>query len=488
MAMKSSQEPEPHYQTLESVREINPLRIPEILLRVLELASPGAKATAACVCRSWSSPALDMLWQNLTDVAPFLKIFALLKQIDSSRISSAEALERIKFYGARVQTLRFDASNSSILHERGAAEVYQALCEHTLEQYLPTVPIPSSGLFPNLHTLIWKSRPQQGYKEETLDAVSYFLSPSLKHLYASDFLEPRSELPSRRDLLLALMGARSAPFFRTLNAIDGLRLQSLELRIRKSGELTEDHEVGPFLRQHQDSLQHFHAWDTNLVNLFQNEILGLSRLRSLELVTSNEPQALGFINGLADRTPEMEALRLTIGGSWVAQRWSRLWNALKRLRKLTKLHLTFPEIEELDAGDAKSMREAWPGLSSLYILQQYDGAGGGPRGYSLDFLSAISFHFSTSLTELGLCLGPNLRAVQPISPVRFEKLRLFHVQSYYEPGDQEGLVRYLARILPHEAEFKGDFSDEWDPVVDGLRQTRVLRGKDRDWKDPNGVA
>lgn len=66
---------------LEPVRETDPLLIPEILIRILEFASPGGKATAARVCRLWCDPALNTLWQDLTDVTPFLNLFAVLRNI-----------------------------------------------------------------------------------------------------------------------------------------------------------------------------------------------------------------------------------------------------------------------------------------------------------------------------------------------------------------------------------------------------------------------
>ncbi|KAG8934815.1 hypothetical protein FRC01_000083 [Tulasnella sp. 417] len=468
MAMKSSMEWEPHCG--KSVRETDPLRILEILARVLELASLGGKATAARVCRGWSSPALDMLWQDLTDVAPFLNIFALLKQVESSRMSSAEALERIKCYGSRVRTLRFDASNSSILRERGPAEVYRAICDHDLDQYLPTVPIPSSGLFPNLHTLVWKAQQPRAYEESTLDAVSYFLCPSLKHLYVWGIM---GQLAEQSHGFVWGPNVDCAPFFHTLNAMNGLRLESLELRGREyAEELTQDHEVGLFLRRNQDTLHHFYTWTPEFVRLFQKEIWGLGRLRSLEVVADNELQATELIEGLADGTPDMESLHLTVLPFEQPQKWQGLWNAMKRLRKLTKLHLEVPEIEELDEGDARSMGETWPTLSYLYIVQKYGGWRDPSRGLSLDFLSAISLHFSKSLTELGLCLGPNLRSAQPISPVRFEKLRLLYIQSSSIPEAPEGLVQYLAHILPPEADFKGDLHFEWRRVVHRLERIR----------------
>ncbi|KAG8934816.1 hypothetical protein FRC01_000084 [Tulasnella sp. 417] len=331
------------------------------------------------------------------------------------------------------------------------------------------------GLFPNLHTLVWKAPQRQGYREKTLDAVSYFLSPSLKHLYVSGILGPLAEQHPSELIWIFFQKPKvdCAPFFRTMNAMDGLRLESLELRIRQSVGLRKDHEVGLFLRQHQDSLQHFHTWTPEIVHLFQNEILGLSRLRSIEAVANGELEAIGFIDGLADRIPGLEVLHLTVREFEEAERWRELWSAMKRLRNITKLHLRVHQIEGLDEEDAKSMKKAWPALSSLYIVQEYGGWMGTPQGLSLDFLSAVTLHFSKSLTELGLFLDPNVPSAHPISPVRLEKLQHLYIQSSSGPEDPEGLVRYLARILPHEAEFKGDFSDEWDPVVDGLRQTRA---------------
>ncbi|KIO31353.1 hypothetical protein M407DRAFT_19730 [Tulasnella calospora MUT 4182] len=369
MANKPGPEYEPDSGESKSVRETDPLLIPEILIRILEFASPGGNAAAACVCRRWSDPALEVLWQDLADLGPFLKIFALLKNIES-RMSPAETLERIKSYGARVRTLRFKAPKSSI-HESGTAEVYQALCAGKLDQYLPTVSVPSSGLFPNLRTLEWRSEEPRMDGEDTLEAVSYFLCPSLKHLHVSGIA---GQLGQRDHGFIWGPSVNCAPFFRTLNAMDGFKLESLELRMRDfAEELTQDHEVGLFLRRHQDTLLHFYAWTTEFVRHFQNELCGLSRLRSLEVSVDNELQASAFVEGLAAGAPEMESLHLTVYPYEESHPWQGLWSALKRLGKLTKLHPEVPEIKEMEEGDVMSMREAWPDLSYLYILQKYGG-------------------------------------------------------------------------------------------------------------------
>ncbi|KAG8901513.1 hypothetical protein FRC00_006585 [Tulasnella sp. 408] len=439
---------------LEPVRETDPLRIPEVLIGILEFTSPGGKATAARVCRRWCDPALNTLWQDLTDVVPFLNILALLKNIQNPRMSPAETLERIKSYGARVQTLQCIASNASI-HESGTAEVYQALCRGELQQYLPTVSIPSSGLFPNLRTLEWRAEQTQPHTENTLDAVSYFLCPSLKHLYVSGIVEQVGY--QQQPGFIMGPAINCVPFFRKLNAMEGLRMESLELRMREyADELTQDHEVGLFLRRHRGTLMHFHTWSPEFVRLFQKEIWELTRLQSLEVVTDEELQASRFIEGLADGAPE----------------WQGLWDALKRLRKLTKLHLEVPEIEELEEGDVRSMKEAWPALSYLYILQKLGGWRHRSDGLSQNFLSAVTHHFSQSLTTLGLCFEPNKRSVHPISPVRLEKLQLIYIQSFSTVEDPEGLVRYFTQILPVGAILEGDPGYEWDGVAHRLERAR----------------
>ncbi|KAG8914154.1 hypothetical protein FRC00_000749 [Tulasnella sp. 408] len=343
MTKNSRPDYEPAYRELEPVRKTDPLIIPEILIWVLELASPEEKATAARVCRRWFDPALDALWRDLTDIAPFLKMFSVLKSIENPRMSPTEMLERITSYGARVRTLKCTASNSSIL-DSGTAEVYQALCRGELQQYLPTVPIPSSGLFPNLRTLEWMAEQTQPHVENTLDAVSYFLSPSLKHLHVLGIVEQKDFQVEDWDSFFPGPAIDCAPFFRNLNFIDGLRMESLELQMGGIQRvLTKDDEVEFFLRRHQKSLLHLRTWHSDLASHFQQEMWGLSPLRSLDVVIADKPQAALFI-GLADGASEMEDLRLTILSCGESRKWQELWDALKGLRKLTKLRLEIPAI------------------------------------------------------------------------------------------------------------------------------------------------
>ncbi|KAG8901512.1 hypothetical protein FRC00_006584 [Tulasnella sp. 408] len=463
-------EPERALISPDPSRETNPLLISEILIQVLQFASPEGRALAARVCRRWSKPALEMLWRDLTDLAPVLILFFRMKRVKNS-LSPAEKLERTKSYGALVRTLRFDAS-SSFIPKSGAAEVYRALCAGKLDQYLPTGFLPSSELFPNLYTLEWRADESGTLAESTLRAVSYFLSPSLKRIYVSGiFGRPifQEDGPGWFDTV------DYVSFFRALNAMEGLRLESLDLRM---GEHTE---VGPqadelaiFLRQHRETLVHFSTWTPGFARHLQKELWKLSRLRSLEVVVDHEPHASGFIEGLAKELPEVEVLTVKVDPSTTEpNQWKRLWATLKRLKKLTKLHLELSEIEELGEGDARSMRAAWPDLSCLYILQNFGGWRNPYPGFSRDFLSAVALHFSHSLTALGLRLEPNIRSPLPITPARFEKLQLLHIQSSIAPDNPEDVAQYFAQILPRDAILEGDWHYQWKPVIHLLERERA---------------
>ncbi|KAG8897203.1 hypothetical protein FRC00_004669, partial [Tulasnella sp. 408] len=239
--------------------------------------------------------------------------------------------------------------------------------------------------------------------------------------------------------------------------MDRLRLEILELQTRGFQQvLTKGDEVGLFLRRHQKSLQHLRTWGSDLIIHFQQEIWELSRLRSLDVVVADESQAALFI-GLANGASKIEDLRLTILSCGESRKWQELWDALKGLGKLTKLYLEIPAIGGLGEGDVKSMKEAWPTLSSLYILKKgrWFREPPGARGLERDFLNALARHFSQSLTTLGLLFEPNIRSSShPISPVRFEKLQLLYIQSIFTPEDPEGLAQYFAQILPREAIFR----------------------------------
>ncbi|KAG9038884.1 hypothetical protein FS837_001149 [Tulasnella sp. UAMH 9824] len=434
---------EPAYGEFEPVRETDPLLIQEILIRVLELTGSRGKATAARVCRRWFNPALDTLWQDLTDVAPFLRMFPVLKSIENPRMSPAEMLERIKSYGAR---------------------------------YLPMVSIPSSGLFPNLRTLEWRAERTLPHVESTLDAVSYFICPSLKHLYVSDIVEQKEFQADDWYSFFPGPGIDCAPFFRALNSMESLRMESLELQMCGYQQvLTTDDEIELFLRRHQESLRHLRAWDADLGSIFQKELWGLLRLRSLDVIIADEPEAALFIEGSAEGAFEMESLRLKILSCEQPRKWQELWDALKGLRKLTKLHLEIPTIGGLGERDVRSMKEAWPTPSYLYILRRSSWLREAPeaRGLEREFLSAVTRHFSHSLTTLGLVFEPKIRSsTYQIRPVQFEKLQLLYIQSIFTPKDPEDLVRYFTQILPREAIFKADPRNGWDKVVDGLGQAR----------------
>ncbi|KAG9043536.1 hypothetical protein FS837_009411 [Tulasnella sp. UAMH 9824] len=466
MAKKGRPKYEPDYGESEPVRETNPLHIPEILIRVLEFASPAAKANIARACRRLSEPALKMLWQDLPDLDPVLKIFALLKNIRNSRMSSAEKLERIKSYGAWVRSLRFDAFNSSIW-KGNTADVYRALSNGKLHQYIPMVSLPASGLCPNLHTLEWRADECRMVAEATIKAVSYFLHPSLKHLSVSGVFGRVIELAYDPRYGKVEYG----PFFHTLTTLDGLKLESLNLKMGESTGTLVDEAI-PCLRRHQDTLVHFSAWTPEFVKHFRMELFGLTNLRSLDAVVDTLPKAIGFIEELANARPEMEFLTLSVFPSWGQNEPQELWNALKRLRKLAKLHLEVPGIRALQEEDARSMREAWPSLSSLYILSNRKWRHMGP-GLSRDSLSAISRHFSRTLTTLGLHFEPNMRSSLPISPVRFEKLETLFIQMWSKPNDPVDLVGYFAHILPHEAILDGNWPSEWRYIAHMLEQEQA---------------
>ncbi|KAG8964881.1 hypothetical protein FRC00_000783 [Tulasnella sp. 408] len=466
MAKKGRPKYEPDYGESEPIRETNPIRIPEILNRVLEFADPDGKATIARVSRGWSEPALKLLWRDLPDLDPLLKIFALLKNIRNSRMSPAEKLERIKTYGAWVRSLRFDAFNSFIW-QSNTLEVCRALCSGKLHQYIPMVSLPASGLFPNLHTLEWRADECRMVAEATLKAVSYFLHPSLKHLSLSGVFGRVMELAYNPRYSRVEYG----PFFHTLTKMDGLKLEHLNLKMGESTGALVDEAI-PCLRRHQDTLVHFTAWTPEFVSHFQTELWGLSNLRSLEVIVDTLPKAIGFIDGLADARPELEVLNLSVLPSWGRHEPQGLWNALKRLRNITKLHLEVPEIRALQEEDARSMGEAWPSLASLYILSNYKWSNSGP-GLSRDFLSAISRHLSGTLKTLGLHFGPNIRSSVPISPVRFEKLETLYIQTWSTPNDPEDLVRYFAQILPHDAILEGNWPYEWRNIAQRLEQEQA---------------
>ncbi|KAG8934813.1 hypothetical protein FRC01_000081 [Tulasnella sp. 417] len=478
MAKKNRPKYEPDYWEPEPLRETDPLRITEILIRVLELASPEGKAVAAGVCRRWSKPALEMLWQDLTDLAPFLKLLVLLKKVRNCRMSPAEKLERVKSYGVLIRTLRFDAFKSSVHESTSMTEVYRAFSAGNIDRYVPTGSLPWSRFFPNLHTLEWRANESQTLVQTTLTTVSRFLNPSLKHIYVSGIsglpLNPYNPYDWAPPV-------KYAPFFQALRAMETLRLESLDLQIgQEIGVVEQADEITIFLRRHLETLVHFNTWTPEFIHHLQNELLGLSRLRSLEMVADHEPQASGFIERLAKEIPEMEVLHLKIDPTTrEPNQWQRLWDALKHLRKLRKLHLELSEIEELEEEDARSMREAWPDLSCFYILQNFGGWRAPYPGFSRNFLSAITHHFSPSLTTLGLCLEPNnIRSALPIGPLRFEKLQVLYIQSSVVPEDIEDVARYFAQILPPAAILKGKWHYEWDPVVDILDRERAKGMKD----------
>ncbi|KAG8934811.1 hypothetical protein FRC01_000079 [Tulasnella sp. 417] len=490
MATEHRPKYEPDYResvSLEPRRETDPLRIPEILIRVLEFTNPAEMAIVARVCRRWSNPALDLLWQDLPDLAPLLKIFDLLKNIPvrilstlpptndllnklsskDSRMSPAVKLERIKTYGARIRILRFDTYNSSAWRYN-ISEAYSALVDGKLDQCIPMVSLPSGALLPNLHTLEWRTYEWPPLAEEILGAILYFLRPPLKQLSVS--LDP-AMATQRAD-----GSVRYGPFFQTLTTMDNLKLESLNLRTGMSTEALAE-ELIPCLRRHQNTLVHFNAWTPEFVNNFRTEIYGLSQLRSLEVTADHFLRAVPFIEGLADARPGMEVLKLLVKETWGHGEPRQLWSALKRLRKLTKLHLEVPEIKPLQEEDARGMKEAWPALSCLYILRGSQWCRSGP-GSSRDSLSAIARHFSQSLTTLGLWLEPNTCSSPSTSLVRFEKLELLYLQVLCEPDDPEDLARYFAQILPTRAIIEGTGLHEWKQMVPRLERERARANDD----------
>lgn len=67
---------------LERVQKIDPLRIPELLINILELTDRREQSVAARVCRRWSDPALEVLWKDLLDLWPFLQLLVIIKNAE----------------------------------------------------------------------------------------------------------------------------------------------------------------------------------------------------------------------------------------------------------------------------------------------------------------------------------------------------------------------------------------------------------------------
>lgn len=67
------------------------LRLPEILDRVLMLASQSTQATSAQICQTWSVISLKWLWRDLESVFPLLLILSpLVLNNDRQWVSSCQ--------------------------------------------------------------------------------------------------------------------------------------------------------------------------------------------------------------------------------------------------------------------------------------------------------------------------------------------------------------------------------------------------------------
>lgn len=70
------------------VRELDPLSIPELLLRVLELSDRQELAIVARICHRWFDTAVKLLWESLSSLDPVLLLLGTLHEIKVSQMPS----------------------------------------------------------------------------------------------------------------------------------------------------------------------------------------------------------------------------------------------------------------------------------------------------------------------------------------------------------------------------------------------------------------
>ncbi|TFK60673.1 hypothetical protein BDN72DRAFT_965574 [Pluteus cervinus] len=154
------------------------LQNPELLHMIFSDMKKEENLCNAVVCKKWSEVALDVLWADVTNIYPLVRLLAPITILCNrrresycfSRSPTPRDWERFLRYSRRVRKLEYDQK---------ALDLHSTLFDHIARTR------PTSVLFPNLISLDWCAAPSR---------LVLFLHPGLRHLVLRVVLDAHETL------------------------------------------------------------------------------------------------------------------------------------------------------------------------------------------------------------------------------------------------------------------------------------------------------
>ncbi|TFK31901.1 hypothetical protein BDQ12DRAFT_729119 [Crucibulum laeve] len=430
---------------------------------------------AAQTCRTWSDPALNILWRELDSLYPLLSLISSLKKVNGTYkvfdgpVSDDDLLQ-FDSYARRVRYISFQLPVNT---NPVASHVYIVLQQ--LHYSTPLLPGLLNVHFPNVD-------------EEFVDAAGVFLfletttvtSIELDNVSTTfeDFTRPFLATSSRRNphvKRLVLRGQCSAETLRHVSKFQ--KLQYLDLRpgiyisgdiLKELGKLSELAELTlemtsgkiPALRSHKHrspkssilfpKLRGLHIIGSAVfIGRFLAYYFAPNHLRTLKLAFTANPSNSDWVDSWShcfDLISSVTSLRsLTILESAASHVLScDLIAPLSQLRDLKYLELSITSLSTTD-DEFRNFVRSFPNLEVLFLPNQ-------SRQVSLNFISLQ--HISGSclkLEKLRISLGGNLDAL-PVPYVvvnhKLQELLVGGPQYSWSIGEYVKISRFLDALFP----------------------------------------
>ncbi|KAG8988974.1 hypothetical protein FRB90_002462 [Tulasnella sp. 427] len=364
------------------------LCIPEILSEIFDhLPNRADAASAATVCRTWTSIALNRVWQDLPSVFPLLELLGPLMYVDSRGWDFERGIPDVDFgrlsaYTSRIRSLRYSDQ------ERWTGGYRQRISTDVSAKILYYVASHNGGhLLPSVRSIEWAVS-----KDEAVHQILPFFSTTLVGL----------------DIKLGcdVTGRTTLDMLRTLSNVLPKDLKHFRFLPSMENE-TIDTELTSTLHRFQS----LSILQTPYSALSADTLVRIgSSLQSLEvqylLEDTEELEDLSVL--FMETCPIIENIVLYV--AWATQQeWEdhehehvpfRLLRPLLRCSNLIELQIDFVIPIHLEINDVRAIQQAWPELQVLHLSAKSFN----PEfpGMPLSILSIFSAYWPAALRRLAL--------------------------------------------------------------------------------------
>ncbi|KAG8921944.1 hypothetical protein FRC01_014708 [Tulasnella sp. 417] len=401
------------------------LCISELLFLIFKKLSISDCARVALVCRTWLDPALDLIWEDLSEPHPLLR---LLGPINSSATKwdfdcgfPQADWARFRSYSQRVRSISYESQ-------------FDQESDSDMEHISPDLPIKllyyvamnqGSYLLPRVQAIRWVAM-----EDGELQLLIPFISPTLREIDIDvSGCGSISQAPSR--------------LLRTLRYILPPDIRIFTFDSDVDAPLEED--VSAVIRQ-QGSLQTLNLPACALEpGMFKS---GLQVLEGHCTVDSGLPPK-ELLGALAEACPHLKDVRL-IFTSECNLTFDSI-SPLLRCSKLITVDLEYSGRWNLEEVDIKAMGDAWPRVEALNLCCRRGYRGLEPsHGMSMGMLPLFARYFSPTLRKLAVFLDSTNVPHPPYEETPFPNLEFFAVGN--SPLNSEMAVSevtaYLDSVLP----------------------------------------